>query len=139
MRLDAADPFARTQALAPGQIFDPTQPDSVSGPTKNSLTRYQFGGTAGFPIKKDKTFLFVSFEGLLQDAQNSVPILTNTRYFPADCAHKMRLSLDWRRKGNAPVTCLAVLSVQVAAHYLHLFALAHSASGLTVQPMLTGA
>jgi len=76
--LDAADPFARTQALAPGQIFDPTQPDSVSGPVKNSLTRYQFGGTAGFPIKKDKSFLFVSFEGLLQDAQNSVPILTST-------------------------------------------------------------
>ena len=76
--LDAADPFARTQALAPGAIFDPTQPDINSVNTKNSLTRYQFGGTAGFPIKKDKSFLFVSFEGLLQDAQNSVPILTST-------------------------------------------------------------
>jgi len=79
--LDAADPFARTQALAPGQVFDPTQPDSVSGPVKNSLTRYQFGGTAGFPIQKDKSFLFVAFEGLLQDAQNSVPILTSTSLF----------------------------------------------------------
>jgi len=76
--LDAADPFARTQALAPGAIFNPTQPDSNSSPTKNSLTRYQFGGTAGFPIKRDKSFLFVSFEGLLQNAQNSVPILTST-------------------------------------------------------------
>src|SRR6202795_4748861 len=79
--LDAADPFARTQALAPGAIFDPTKPDSNSSPTKNSLTRYQFGGTAGFPIKKDKTFLFVSFEGLQQNAQNSVPILTSTSVF----------------------------------------------------------
>jgi hypothetical protein len=79
--LDAADPFARTQALAPGQVFNPLQADSNSSPTKNSLNRYQFGGTAGFPIKKDKTFLFVSFEGLRQDAQNSVPILTNTNIF----------------------------------------------------------
>src|SRR4029077_12119409 len=76
--LDAADPFARTQALAPGATFNPAQPDTNSVNTKNSLTRYQFGGTAGFPIKKDKSFLFVSFEGLLQDAQNSVPILTST-------------------------------------------------------------
>jgi hypothetical protein len=79
--LDAADPFARTQALARGQVFDPTQPDSNSSPTKNSLTRYQFGGTAGFPIKKDRTFVFVAFEGLRQDAQNSVPILTSTSLF----------------------------------------------------------
>src|SRR4029077_7246587 len=60
--MDAADPFARTQALARGQVFDPAQPDGVSGPVKNSLKRYQFGGTAGFPIQKDKSFLFLAFE-----------------------------------------------------------------------------
>jgi Carboxypeptidase regulatory-like domain len=76
--LDAADPFAKTQALAPGAVFNPLQPDSLATNTKNSLSRYQYGGSAGFPIKKDKSFLFVSFEGLLQNAQNSVPILTNT-------------------------------------------------------------
>ena len=76
--MDAADPFAITQALQPGQTFDPTQPDSVGHPTKNSLTRYQYGGAVGFPIKKDKSFLFLSFEGLQQDSQNTVPILTNT-------------------------------------------------------------
>jgi hypothetical protein len=76
--MDAADPFAITQALQPGQTFDPTQPDSVGHPTKNSLSRYQYGGAVGFPIKKDKSFLFLSFEGLRQDSQNAVPILTNT-------------------------------------------------------------
>jgi hypothetical protein len=104
--LDAADPFARTQALAPGQVFDPTQPDSNSSPVKNSLTRYQFGGTAGFPIKKDKTFLFVSFEGLRQDAQNSVPILTSTSLFrptgPQDT-----IFAGLAAQGNAPVLCLS--------------------------------
>ncbi len=76
--MDAADPFAITQALQPGQTFDPTQPDSLGHPTKNSLSRYQYGGAVGFPIKKDKSFLFLSFEGLRQDSQNAVPILTNT-------------------------------------------------------------
>jgi hypothetical protein len=104
--LDAADPFARTQALSPGQVFNPLQADSNSSPTKNSLNRYQFGGTAGFPIKKDKTFLFVAFEGLRQDAQNSVPILTNTNIFrptgPQDT-----IFAGLAAQGNAPVPCLS--------------------------------
>src|SRR6202040_2021340 len=103
--LDAADPFARPQALAPGAIFDPTQPDINSVNTKNSLTRYQFGGTAGFPIKKDKSFLFVSFEGLRQNAQNSVPILTSTSLFrPTGSQGTIFGGLT--AQGNTPVTCL---------------------------------
>ena len=78
--LDARDPFAFTQALAPGEIFDPTT-NSVGTPIKNSLGRYQFGGTIGAPIHKDKTFVFFAFEGLRQDAENSVPLLTNTNEF----------------------------------------------------------
>jgi hypothetical protein len=76
--MDARDPFAFSQALQPGGTFNPAAPDVVGSPIKNSLNRQQFGGTVGFPIKKDKTFLFVAFEGLRQDAQNAVPLLTNT-------------------------------------------------------------
>ena len=79
--LDAADPFALKQALAPGGVFDPSQPDSVGSNVKNSLTRYQYGGSVGFPIRKDKTFLFASFEGLRQDSQSAVPLLTDTNIF----------------------------------------------------------
>ena len=79
--MDARDRFAFSQALQPGQLFDPTQPDSVGRPIKNTLSRQQFGGTLGFPIKKDKTFLFLAFEGLRQDAQNAVPLLTDTSIF----------------------------------------------------------
>jgi len=79
--LDAADPFAVKQALAPGGVFNPAQPDSVGSNVKNSLTRYQYGGSAGFPIKKDKSFLFAAFEGLQQDTQSAVPILTDTNIF----------------------------------------------------------
>jgi hypothetical protein len=102
--MDAADPFARRQALQAGQIFDPTQPDSQGQPAKNSLSRYQFGGTAGFPIKKDKSFLFLAFEGLRQDAQNSVPLLTNTNVFRPTAAQASILAA-LAAQGNAPVTC----------------------------------
>jgi len=86
--LDARDPFAFSQALQPGQVFDPGQPDSQGKPVKNSLSRYQYGGNVGFPIQKDRTFLFVAFEGLLQDAQNSVPILTSTNIFRPTAAQQ---------------------------------------------------
>ncbi|MGA2235449.1 MAG: hypothetical protein ABSG23_08250, partial [Terriglobales bacterium] len=45
------------------------------------MSRQQYGGSIGFPVRKDKTFLFGSFEGLRQNAQNSVPLLTNTDIF----------------------------------------------------------
>jgi Carboxypeptidase regulatory-like domain len=102
--MDAADPFARRQALQAGQIFDATQPDSQGQPAKNSLSRYQFGGTVGFPIKKDKSFLFLAFEGLRQDAQNSVPLLTNTNVFRPTAAQASILTA-LAAQGNAPVTC----------------------------------
>jgi hypothetical protein len=76
--MDAQNPFSFTQALAPGATFNPASPDSVGSPVKDSLSRQQFGGTLGFPIQKDRTFLFVAFEGLRQNAQNAVPLLTNT-------------------------------------------------------------
>jgi hypothetical protein len=79
--MDARDPFAFTQALAPGAIFDPSLPDSTGSPIKDSLARYQFGGNVGFPVHKDKTFVFLAFEGLRQNSQNAVPLLTNTDVF----------------------------------------------------------
>ena len=79
--LDAADPFAISQALQPSETFDPRLPDTQGTNVKNSLSRQQFGGSVGFPVKKDKTFLFAAFEGLRQDAQNAVPLLTDTSIF----------------------------------------------------------
>jgi hypothetical protein len=76
--MDARDPFAFTQALQPGNPFSL---NAQGSPVKNSLNRQQFGGNAGFPIKKDKTFLFVAYEGLRADAQKSVPLLTSSSIF----------------------------------------------------------
>jgi hypothetical protein len=79
--MDAADPFSFTPALA----FDPTfanfSTTSTGTPIKNSLNRQQYGGSVGFPIQKDKTFLFFSYEGLHSDSHDSVPLLTNSSIF----------------------------------------------------------
>jgi Carboxypeptidase regulatory-like domain len=81
--MDAADPFAESQALQPGGPFSLA---AQGHPVKNSLERYQYGGALGFPIKKDKTFLFAAFEGLLQNSQSAVPLLTNSFIFAGPTA-----------------------------------------------------
>ena len=104
--LDSRDPFAFSQALAPGQPFDPLAPDSVGQPIKNSLQRYQFGGNVGLPIQKDKTFLFADFEGLLQDAQNAVPLLTDTSIFRPSVDQQAAIA-TLAAAGATPVPCLS--------------------------------
>jgi hypothetical protein len=101
--MDARDPFAYSQALQPGQIFDPTIADSVGLPVKDSLQRYQYGGSMGAPIKKDKTFVFFAFEGLLQNAQNAVPLLTNTNIFRTTSDQNAVLG---QLTGAGPVPCI---------------------------------
>ena len=107
--LDARDPFAFTQALQPGDLFNPANPDLLGTPTKNGLDRQQFGGTVGFPIQTDKTFLFSSFEGLRQDAQNAVPILTDTAIFrPLSIPQNNQTAVinGLAGEGSTPVPCL---------------------------------
>jgi hypothetical protein len=103
--MDARDPFAFSQALQPGQAFNPLGPDSVGQPVKNSLSRYQYGGTIGFPIQKDKTFLFAAFEGLLQNLQNAVPLLTSTDIF-RPTASQAKILGALAGQGGAPVPCI---------------------------------
>ena len=79
--MDARDPFAFSPALAPDPTFSNFNTDSTGKPIKNSLSRQQYGGAIGFPITKNKTFLFASFEGLRQNSQNSVPLLTDSSIF----------------------------------------------------------
>src|ERR1700751_5621062 len=103
--MDAQNPFSFTQALQAGQTFNPAGPDSLGSPVKDSLSRQQFGGTVSFPIKKDKTFLFVAFEGLRQDAQNAVPLLTNTNIFRPTTGQQAIIGA-LSAAGGTPVPCL---------------------------------
>jgi len=104
--LDASNPFSFTQALQPGQTFNPAGLDSFGQHTKDSLSRQQVGGTVGFPITKDKTFFFASVEALRQDAQNAVPLLTSTTIFRPD---------NGQFSGNNQAAILAALAAQGAA------------------------
>jgi len=81
--MDARDPFAFSQALTPANPFSLA---AQGQPIKNSLSRQQFGGSFGGPIKRDRTFLFAAFEGLRQDTQNAVPLLTQSSIFEGPSA-----------------------------------------------------
>lgn len=109
--LDARNPFAVTQALQPGQTFNPAGPDVLGTATKDSLTREQFGASFGFPIRKDKSWLFTAFEGLIQNAQNAVPLLTNTSVFRPDNGqftgnNQVSILTGLASLGGTPVPCL---------------------------------
>ena len=103
--LDARNPFSFSQALQPGQTFNPAAADLKGVPVKDSFNRQQFGGTVGFPIKKDKTFLFLAFEGLRQNAQSAVPLLTNTNIFRPQ-SNQVAILNALTANGAALVPCL---------------------------------
>jgi len=102
--MDAANPFSFSQALQPGQVFNPANPDTFGSPIKDTLSRQQYGGAVGFPIQKDRTFLFADFEGLRQNAQNAVPLLTDTDIFRPTTAQNGIIGA-LAAEGTAPVTC----------------------------------
>lgn len=100
--LDARDRFAMSQALEPGDPFSLT---AMGVPIKNSLNRQQFGGNAGFPISKDKSFIYVAYEGLLSDAQDAVPLLTNSNIF-APTSTQQSIIAGLAAEGTRPVPCI---------------------------------
>ncbi len=74
--LDAGNPFARV--LENGKLVR----------TKPPAKRQQFGGTAGGPIRKDRTFFFAGFEGLVRRESSVVSILADTSIFDITPAQK---------------------------------------------------
>ena len=107
--MDAANPFAISQALQPGQAFNPAAANTTGTHIKDSLSRQQFGSSIGFPIKQDKTFFFGSFEGLMSDAQSAVPLLQSTSIFHPDNSRfndQQGIINGLAALGSASVPCL---------------------------------
>ena len=105
--LDARDPFAFSPALAVDPTFANFNLSATGAPIKNSLNRQQFGGTLGFPIQKDKTFLFVGYEGLRSDAQDSVPLLTHSNIFGPTGGQQLIAGGLTAQGNNTQVPCLS--------------------------------
>jgi hypothetical protein len=113
--LDARDPFAFSPALASDPTFANFSLTATGSPVKNSLNRQQFGGRLGFPIKRDQTFMFVAYEGLRSDAEDSVPLLTHSSIF-APTAGQQAIANGLTARGNHPVPCLSgPVGAEVAA------------------------
>jgi len=109
--LDARDPFARTSALKDATNFTDFSLTAKGAPVKPALNRQQFGGAIGFPIHKDKTFLFLSYEGLRRDEQAPVQLLTDSSIFAPTSGQRGETSnqkaiLDaLTAQGSTPVQC----------------------------------
>lgn len=67
--LDAGNPFARV--LSGGKLAR----------TKPPSWRQQFGGSLGGALRKDRTFFFAAFEGMVRRESSVVSILTDTSIF----------------------------------------------------------
>jgi hypothetical protein len=105
--LDARDPFAFSPALTPDPTFANFSLTATGSPIKNSLSRQQYGGSLGFPIHRDRTFIFVSYEGLRSDAQDSVPLLTHSSIF-APTAGQQTIAGGLTAQGDSTqVPCLS--------------------------------
>ena len=105
--MDARNPFAFTNALNVGSPFSL---NATSVPTNNTLSRQQYGATLGFPLQKDKTFFFASYEGLRDHEQTPVPLLTNSNIFAPDNAARgndqKEILAGLAAQGGTPVPCL---------------------------------
>jgi hypothetical protein len=101
--LDARPPFAFGPALKPGDQFSFT---AKARPIKPPLNRQQFGGAVGFPIRKDRSFVYASYEGLRRDESASVPLLTDTSIF-APLPGQTAILNGLAAQGSASVPCIS--------------------------------
>lgn len=103
--MDARDPFAFSPALALDPTFSNFSLTAIGAPVKNTLSRQQFGGTISFPIRHDRTFLMAAYEGLYSEAEDTVPLLTNSNIFGPTGTQQSILNGLAQEEG-APVPCL---------------------------------
>lgn len=106
--LDARDPFAVDSALQPGDPFSLTARGEPVDPPSN---RQQFGGTLGFPIRKDKTFFFFGYEHLRRDESATASVLTDSSIFGPTLAQEAIIAA----LGPAGACLRAVLTVNPTA------------------------
>lgn len=92
--LDAADPFALSLV---GNSLTRVKPPA---------NRQQYGGTLGVPLKKDRTFLFASYEGLNRNESSVVSVLTDFNIFQPTPQQAAVISSLATNPGTTPISCI---------------------------------
>src|SRR5712692_7871772 len=87
--------FGRYDAPGARDFFNRQLTSSGQVAPKDSYTRNTFGGSAGGPIKRDKTFWFANYEG-----QRFVTTLTNTSTVPTPEFKAGQFTITHDAKGN---------------------------------------
>lgn len=100
-RFDAADPFALD--LVNGQ------PTRIKPPSN----RQQYGGSFGFPLKKDRAFFFGAFERLNRDESASVPVLTDFSIFQPTGVQAAIINQLAANPSTTPIPCLGTPPVVI--------------------------
>ncbi len=96
--LDSADPFAKELV------------DNSLRRIKPPANRQQYGGTLGMPLKKDRSFMFASFEGLDRNESSVVSVLTDFNIFQPTPQQAAILSTLAASTSSTPVTCLPAVA-----------------------------
>ena len=135
--LDTRDPFAYSPALALDPTFSNFNLTATGKPIKNSLSRQQFGGALGFPLRKDRTFLYAGYEGLRSAAQDSVPLLTHSGIFAPTASEQPIIAALAADRGNSVVPCINPPGGATVYLPTNLCAFALT-SLLTIDPTQTG-
>ena len=92
--LDAADPFA--VALV-GDTLQRIKPP---------LHRQQYGGSVGFPIRRNHTFLFAAYEALRRRESAAVTVLTDPSIFQPTAAQTEIINALAANTSSNPIACL---------------------------------
>jgi hypothetical protein len=125
-------------AIAPPKLT-PFSLAEQGTPLRPPSNRQQAGGTIGFPLRKDRTFLFAAYEHLRRNESSAVPVLTDSSIF-APTADQSPILGGLAAEGNSQVPCLSpspalptALALPAAVCALELGRL------LTVDPIAPGA
>ncbi|HEY6121143.1 MAG TPA: TonB-dependent receptor, partial [Pyrinomonadaceae bacterium] len=92
--LDAADPFATALIGNSVQRIKPP------------LHRQQYGGSTGFPIKKNRTFFFGAYEGLHRQESAAVTTLTDPSIFQPTATQSAIIAALAANISSTPIPCL---------------------------------
>ncbi|MFN0141136.1 MAG: TonB-dependent receptor domain-containing protein [Pyrinomonadaceae bacterium] len=98
--------YFRNQSLDAGDPFAIVLQGNNVVRIKPNANRQQFGGALGGPIKRDRTFYFLSYEGLRKRESSTVPVLTNLQIFQPTAAQSSIIAALAASPDPSLVTCL---------------------------------